>query len=227
MFKKRYLHSTLFIIILLLLLITKEVKLNSTIKSTGYNVTTKSHFFKIPPPMENASFCSDVKNCHNFASCLSCNFPKNCTYGEKVQVSCIPLWVCKIKAPVKKMMSCKYCYQTKYKIEHDCAEVRNCSSSSVRLVRTICRAKQTTYCLGRRVFYQNVRCHWTNGYSWKKTFLISVLGGGFGAERFYLGYWKSGLAKLVSFGGLGIWTSIDLVLVALGYLGPADGSLYV
>uniref|UniRef100_A0AAF5HXV2 Elongator complex protein 1 n=1 Tax=Strongyloides stercoralis TaxID=6248 RepID=A0AAF5HXV2_STRER len=177
--------------------------------------------------VKNVTFCSRVINCHNYASCLTCPFPKNCTYGDKYSVICLPLRNCKIRTPVRKMMNCKYCYQTKLKIEHDCAEVRNCTSTSVRLVRSICRVKQTTFCLGRRVFYQNIRCHWTNGYSWKKTFFISIIGGGFGAERFYLGYWKSGLAKLVTFGGLGIWTTIDLILVALGYLGPADGSLYI
>ena len=39
--------------------------------------------------------------------------------------------------------------------------------------------------------------------------------------------WKSGIGKLFSFGGLGIWTLVDIFLIAIGYLQPADGSMYI
>lgn len=57
--------------------------------------------------------------------------------------------------------------------------------------------------------------------------LCSITLGGFGADRFYLGQWREGLGKLFSFGGLGIWTLIDVLLIGVGYVGPADGSLYI
>lgn len=57
--------------------------------------------------------------------------------------------------------------------------------------------------------------------------VLSVTLGGFGADRFYLGLWKSAIGKLFSFGGLGIWTVVDIVLIATGYIRPADGSLYM
>lgn len=57
--------------------------------------------------------------------------------------------------------------------------------------------------------------------------LFSITIGGFGADRFYLGLWREGIGKLFSFGGLGVWTLVDVVLVATGYIGPADGSLYI
>ncbi len=44
--------------------------------------------------------------------------------------------------------------------------------------------------------------------------------------RFYLGQWQEGIGKLFSFGGLGVWTLVDSVMVAIRYIGPADGSLY-
>ncbi len=57
--------------------------------------------------------------------------------------------------------------------------------------------------------------------------ILSVFLGGFGADRFYLAQWKEGIGKLFSFGGLGIWTVIDVILISIGYIGPQDGSLYI
>lgn len=56
---------------------------------------------------------------------------------------------------------------------------------------------------------------------------FSVLFGGFGVDRFYLGYTGWGIFKLLSFGGLGLWTIIDAILIGVGYLTPSDGSLYI
>jgi len=56
---------------------------------------------------------------------------------------------------------------------------------------------------------------------------LSVTLGGFGADRFYLGHWQEGIGKLFSFGGLGVWTLVDVVMIAIRYVGPEDGSLYI
>ncbi len=55
----------------------------------------------------------------------------------------------------------------------------------------------------------------------------SITLGGFGADRFYLGHWQEGIGKLFSFGGLGVWTLVDVVMVAIRYVGPSDGSLFI
>ena len=55
----------------------------------------------------------------------------------------------------------------------------------------------------------------------------SITLGGFGVDRFYLGHWEAGLGKVFSFGGLGAWTLVDIILIAVGYVGPADGSLFI
>lgn len=70
-------------------------------------------------------------------------------------------------------------------------------------------------------------CNWTSGKRWSVALVLSITLGGFGADRFYIGMWREGIGKLFSFGGLGVWTLVDVVLVATRYLTPADGSLYI
>lgn len=61
---------------------------------------------------------------------------------------------------------------------------------------------------------------------WSTALLLSITLGGFGVDRFYLGNWQEGVGKLFSFGGLGVWTLLDVILIATGYLKPGD-SRYV
>ncbi|CAB3992763.1 TM2 domain-containing 3 [Paramuricea clavata] len=83
------------------------------------------------------------------------------------------------------------------------------------------------YFKGNRTFGKILICNWTSGYRWSTAALLSLTLGGFGVDRFYLGYWKEGLAKLFSFGGLGVWTLVDFILILAQYVGPSDGSLYI
>lgn len=52
--------------------------------------------------------------------------------------------------------------------------------------------------------------------SFVATWLLAWLLGTFGADRFYLGKIGTAVAKLLTFGGFGIWALIDLIIVLVG-----------
>lgn len=52
--------------------------------------------------------------------------------------------------------------------------------------------------------------------SFLTTWLLSLLIGGLGVDRFYLGKIGTGILKLVTFGGFGIWSLVDLIIILLG-----------
>lgn len=60
-----------------------------------------------------------------------------------------------------------------------------------------------------------------NQKSQSTAFVLSLLLGSLGVDRFYLGYTGLGVLKLVTCGGLGIWTIIDYVLIGIGHMKDA------
>ncbi|XP_028679252.1 TM2 domain-containing protein 3 [Erpetoichthys calabaricus] len=169
------------------------------------------------------------------ASCITCKTNYSCVYGKPVTFEC------KIKPSVHCVdnlgngqtsffltMTCQFCWQLPPS-DYKCASSTNCMTVSCPRKRysTNCTVYDHVHCLGNRTFPKMMFCNWTGGYKWSTALALSITLGGFGADRFYLGQWREGLGKLFSFGGLGIWTLIDVLLIGVGYVGPADGSLYI
>jgi hypothetical protein len=61
------------------------------------------------------------------------------------------------------------------------------------------------------------------GKSFMTTWILSLLLGGLGVDRFYLGKIGTGVAKLLTAGGVGIWSIVDLIITLTGNARDKDG----
>ncbi|AUX26211.1 uncharacterized protein SOCEGT47_067720 [Sorangium cellulosum] len=55
-------------------------------------------------------------------------------------------------------------------------------------------------------------------------FMLSYFLGVFGADRFYLGQTGLGIAKLLTCGGFGIWSLIDVIMIGMGRFRDPEGN---
>jgi TM2 domain-containing membrane protein YozV len=58
---------------------------------------------------------------------------------------------------------------------------------------------------------------------WLTALLLSIFLGGLGVYRFYLGRNGIGVAKLLTFGGCGVWHLVDIILIATDQMKDAQG----
>ncbi|CAF3910215.1 unnamed protein product [Adineta steineri] len=166
--------------------------------------------------------------------CLDCSLTIDCIYGRQISSSCRMLnGSClnnndKPVSSFQRLYTCQYCYQIALD-ELTCTPNIACRrhQNSNRYKSNCTISDNTQLCLGSRTFYRNIECNWTSGNKKSNTLLLSIFLGGLGFDRIYLGHIKEAFGKIFSFGGLGIWTLIDSILIACGYLTPDDGSVYI
>ncbi|BFZ02293.1 hypothetical protein BsWGS_05332 [Bradybaena similaris] len=180
--------------------------------------------------------CSENVECSSLgAECIDCDFNASCHYGTKQRASCTPKpnVNCSGSQKFDRDYECLYCYQLPH-WDTWCNQTVDCALNKPRnyyparpFFISTCWAKSQHLCMGRRCFHKQIPCNWSQGYKWSTALLLSIFLGGFGVDRFYLGLWREGIGKLLSFGGLGVWTLVDVILIAVGYVGPWDGSLYI
>ncbi len=60
--------------------------------------------------------------------------------------------------------------------------------------------------------------------SYTTALILSVLFGGLGVDRFYLGFVGLGLLKLFTGGGFGLWWLIDIIFIATRNLKDSNGN---
>ncbi|MCZ8090864.1 MAG: TM2 domain-containing protein [Flavobacterium sp.] len=63
-----------------------------------------------------------------------------------------------------------------------------------------------------------------SGKSQVTALILVALVGGLGIHRFYLGYTWQGIVQLLTLGGCGVWSLIDLIRIITGDLKPKNGA---
>lgn len=56
-------------------------------------------------------------------------------------------------------------------------------------------------------------------------FFFSFMWGTFGVDRFYMGYVGTGILKLLTLGGVGLWTLVDMIVIMTGTFRDKEGRL--
>ncbi|XP_074642747.1 TM2 domain-containing protein biscotti-like [Tubulanus polymorphus] len=111
------------------------------------------------------------------------------------------------------------------------------NGKAVSLVKVTCHLAPGVTCTGlcdekadsncSSEFKKDVPCEITNGHKFENALLLSIFLGMFGIDRFYLGYPAIGLLKFCTLGFMFLGQLVDILLIAMQIVGPADGSAYV
>jgi hypothetical protein len=166
--------------------------------------------------------CSDAFpqyfTCGNEKCAIGANVTAQCRVSDRIN--------CSIDRAVDRVVPCVYCWQLPESALRCFLHGSQCRVSPRPQTGT-CSVNPGALCLGPRTFSRRMYCGASSGYSFTTALLLSLCFGGFGADRFYLGHVATGFVKLLTFGGGGLWSLVDVVLLCCGALTPQDGTLFV
>lgn len=159
--------------------------------------------------MPRAKKCSNFKYKYCSAlpvECLKCSIDRdpsaaNCVYGEFLETDCSVDQSIECMGPraFKRAGICRFCYQTPDWMQV-CTPMTTCWKSDwIRLHTVNCTVEESVVCLGNRAFNKRVECNWTSGHKWNVAMTLSLTLGGFGVDRFYLGFIKVGGSSMIDF----------------------------
>lgn len=60
---------------------------------------------------------------------------------------------------------------------------------------------------------------------WLVTLLLSLFLGTVGVHRFYVGKIGTGILQVLTLGGCGVWTLIDIIMIVTGNFKDKDGNV--
>ena len=60
---------------------------------------------------------------------------------------------------------------------------------------------------------------------WLVTLLLCLFLGSLGIHRFYAGKIGTGILQLITLGGCGVWTLIDIIMIVTGNFKDKDGNI--
>lgn len=63
--------------------------------------------------------------------------------------------------------------------------------------------------------------------NWLTSLLLCIFVGSLGVHRFYAGKIGTGILMLITCGGCGIWTLVDLIMIITGKFTDKDGNAIV
>ncbi|EFP09227.1 hypothetical protein CRE_25412 [Caenorhabditis remanei] len=108
--------------------------------------------------------------------------------------------------------------------EGKCERMGGYRAEDIEFTEVKCRVLPCIECRGPRGFTKSVPCIIYTGHYFLTTLLYSIFLGVVAVDRFCLGYSAMAVGKLMTLGGFGIWWIVDIFLLVLGVLGPADDS---
>eukprot|EP01028_Stygiella_incarcerata_P000170 TRINITY_DN1025_c0_g1_i1.p1 TRINITY_DN1025_c0_g1~~TRINITY_DN1025_c0_g1_i1.p1 ORF type:complete len:170 (+),score=18.97 TRINITY_DN1025_c0_g1_i1:213-722(+) len=103
--------------------------------------------------------------------------------------------------------------------------IRDCPKNE-HFVRISCSVVDGVVCDGERKFSSSISCQPISDKSWFLAMFLSVFLGLCGVDRCYLGHFVLGIVKFCTFGFFFFGYLVDILLLSVQYVEPADGSIF-